>query len=93
MRSRVISRKFTVFLFAYIVNLRLCSLNVWQMYFLIFSMGVLLSAATDEEKNIIIKAKKSILFNGNTAWCKRETKSLFDVTMGSFDGAETCELL
>ena len=48
---------------------------------------------TDEEKNIIIKAKKSILFNGNTAWCKRETKSLFDVTMGSFDGAETCELV
>ena len=45
---------------------------------------------TDEEKNIIIKAKKSLLFNGNTAWCKRETKSLFDVTMGSFDGAETC---
>ena len=31
---------------------------------------------TDEEKNIIIKAKKSLLFNGNTAWCKRETKSL-----------------
>ena len=48
---------------------------------------------TDEEKNIIIKAKKSILFDGNTAWCKRETKSLFDVTMGSFDGAETCELV
>ena len=47
MRSRVTSRKFTVFLFASIVNLRLCSLNVWQMYFLIFSisLGVLLSAA------------------------------------------------
>ena len=45
------------------------------------------------KKNIIIKAKKSLLFNGNTAWCKRETKSLFDVTMGSFDGAETCELV
>ena len=48
---------------------------------------------TDEKKNIIIKAKESLLFNGNTAWCKRETKSLFDVTMGSFDGAETCELV
>ena len=47
MRSRVTSRKFTVFLFASIVNLRLWSLNVWQMYFLIFSisLGVLLSAA------------------------------------------------
>ena len=49
-------------------------------------------AITDEEKNII-KAEKSRLFNENTAWCKRESKSLFDVTMGSFDGAETCELV
>ena len=46
MRSTVTSRKFTVFLFAFIVNLRLWSLNVWQMYFLIFSisLGVLFYA-------------------------------------------------
>jgi hypothetical protein len=29
----------------------------------------------------------------NTTWCKKTTKSLFDFTMGSFDGAETCELV
>ena len=46
---------------------------------------------TDEEKNIIIKAKESLLFNGNKHDAKREKKSLFDVTMGCFDGAETCE--
>ena len=38
---------------------------------------------TDEEKNIIIKAKKSLLFNENTAWYKKESKSLFDITIGS----------
>ena len=48
---------------------------------------------TDEEKSIIIKAKNSLLFNGNTTWCKKTSNSLFDVTMGSFDGAETCELV
>ena len=48
---------------------------------------------TDEEKSIIIKAKKSLLFYGNTTWCKKKSNSLFDVTMGSFDGAETCELV
>jgi hypothetical protein len=50
-------------------------------------------AITNEEENIIIQAKKSVVFNENTTWCKKDTKSLFDVTMGSFDGAETCELV
>ena len=48
---------------------------------------------TEDEKNIIIQAKKSILFDENTAWCKKSSTSLFDVTMGSFDGAETCEIV
>ncbi|KAJ8037403.1 hypothetical protein HOLleu_18211 [Holothuria leucospilota] len=33
-----------------------------------------------------------MLFNAETPWCKH-TESLFDVTMGSFNGAETCELV
>lgn len=50
---------------------------------------------TDDEKHIIFQTKKSLLFNEDTAWCKKDsdTNSLFDVTMGSFDGAETCELV
>ena len=47
----------------------------------------------DYEKNIILKAKQSLLFNGSESWCKKNTNSLFDVTMGSWDGAETCELV
>ena len=48
---------------------------------------------TEEEKEIVIQAKRSVLFNDNQTWCKKSADSHFDVTMGSFDGAETCELV
>ncbi len=47
---------------------------------------------TEQEKHIIRHTKKSLLYNNEQPWCKR-TNSNFDVTMGSFDGAETCELV
>ena len=34
--------------------------------------------------------KKTYLYSNNMPW--REIRSEFDVTMGSFNGAETCEL-
>ena len=37
--------------------------------------------------------RKSLLFSNNEAWKKKQTESCFDVTMGSFDGAEVCELV
>ena len=40
-----------------------------------------------------MQAKNSLLFNENEAWYKKTANSHFDVTMGSFDGAETCELV
>ena len=48
---------------------------------------------SDHERAIIIKAKYSLLFNNGEAWCKSSGESLSDVTMGSFDRAETCELV
>jgi len=36
-------------------------------------------------------SRKSLLFNNDKAWIKKEY-SFFDVTMGSYDGAEGCEL-
>lgn len=45
-----------------------------------------------EETNIILQAKKSLLFHKNKPWNKKSSSN-FDVTMGSFDGAETCELV
>ena len=48
---------------------------------------------TAKERHIIIQAKNSLLFSETEAWCKKDSSSNFDVTMGSFDGAETCELV
>ena len=47
---------------------------------------------SEQDKNIIIHAKKSLLYNNENPWCKKGDTN-FDVTMGSFDGAETCELV
>jgi hypothetical protein len=46
-----------------------------------------------QEKEIIWHAKQLLLYNNNTAWFKKNSSNSFDVTMGSFDGAETCELV
>ena len=48
---------------------------------------------TPEDTDIIMHTKQSVLFNGNTTWGKKGENSHFDVTMGSYDGAETCELI
>lgn len=45
------------------------------------------------ERDIIIHAKRSLLFSGGCPWEKKSSTNQFDVTMGSFDGAETCELV
>ena len=51
-----------------------------------------LTTVANEEMEILQHARNSLLFNHDgTAWSKKE--GLFDVTMGSFDGAETCELV
>lgn len=46
-----------------------------------------------DDRQIIIRAKHSLLFNNETPWQKKNSSTLFDVTMGSYDGAETCELV
>ena len=45
-----------------------------------------------EAIDIIKHARKSLLFANGNAWIKRDNE-LFDVTMGSYDGAEVCELV
>ena len=47
----------------------------------------------DDERHIITHAKKSFLFSSGEQWCKKPSSNLFYITMGSDDGAETCELL
>ena len=48
--------------------------------------------STDEIK-AIKHARKSFLVSQREYWTKKGSDSLFDVTMGSFDGAEICELV
>lgn len=48
---------------------------------------------TARERDIIIHAKKSCLFNAEDQWGKKASPDLYDITMGSFDGAESCELV
>ena len=47
---------------------------------------------TTDVRNIIIRAKNSILIHKHIPWQKKGNTT-FDVTMGSYDGAETCELV
>ena len=45
------------------------------------------------ERQAVINSKHSLLFSKGQPWEKRNSTSNFDVTMGSYDGAETCELV
>lgn len=47
---------------------------------------------TKNDLDVIMHARKSLLFNEDHVWIKKEG-GLFDVTMGAYDGAEICELV
>ena len=47
---------------------------------------------SDDEKNIILSSKRSLLYMKNTAYRKKNNGD-FDVTMGSYDGAETSDIV
>ena len=51
-----------------------------------------LTTISDQEEHIIWHSRKSLLFNDNSTWTKKQGGN-FDVTMGSYDGAEVCELV
>ena len=42
--------------------------------------------------DVIYHARKSLLFDGSHIWNEKQG-GLFDVLMGSYDGAEVCELV
>ena len=47
---------------------------------------------SDRDKNIIISSRKSLLYKDKTAF-KKKSSGDFDVTMGSYDGAEISDLV
>ena len=51
-----------------------------------------LTAITTEEIELILETKKAVLFSKGKPWVKKGS-SLFNVTMGSNDGAEVADLV
>ena len=45
-----------------------------------------------EDEMTITQTKKSLLFNGGNPWTKKGDTN-FDVAMGVYDGAETCDIV
>ena len=48
---------------------------------------------SDENLRIIKHCRKSVLCNIYEPWKRKDTGSCFDVTMGSCDGTESCDLV
>ena len=46
----------------------------------------------DHDKKIIHHSRKSLLFNQEQTWIKKES-DLFDVSMGAYGGTEVCEFI
>ncbi|KAJ8019280.1 hypothetical protein HOLleu_42215 [Holothuria leucospilota] len=46
------------------------------------------TAISELDISVIIYARKAVLFRNGTLWMKRSNTSLFDTTMGSYDGAK-----
>ena len=47
---------------------------------------------SNEEINVIMYFRKSLLFDSNNIWIKKDGDPNFDVTMGKYVGAEICEI-
>ena len=43
--------------------------------------------------DVIFHSRKSLLYHNDDPWVKKDTSVEFDVTMGSYDGAEVCEIV
>ena len=50
-------------------------------------------AIADNKYHIILQAKSSLFYSYGKPWSKKTSSNVFDVTMGSYDFAESCELV
>ena len=67
--------------------------SIWEKLLDQTSWASSLTTISKDETSIIKHARKSLLFNNGKPWIKKAITSLFDVTTGSFDGAEICEFV
>ena len=89
--------------FKSIRNKHLCKFSVFEIreFYPSITENLLKKALTfpkaythlsDDDKAISHDARRSLLFNDQETWIKRDS-GLFDVTMGAYNGAEVCELV
>ena len=48
---------------------------------------------SEDDKKIILSATNSVLYSNGQSWKKKTCEIFFDLTMGSFHGAERCKLV
>ena len=53
----------------------------------------LYTSITQQELDIIFRARKSLLFSKNKPWEKTINELLFEITMGRYDSRKICELV
>ena len=63
-----------------------------ELFTLALDWAASLVEISEEDKELFIYTKMSILVNDNTSWVKKGDVN-FDVTMGAWDGAEACDLV
>ena len=51
------------------------------------------TTVSEQEVEIILHSRKTLLFDKNEPWVKRGDSPMFEVAMGCYDGAEVCELV
>jgi hypothetical protein len=59
----------------------------------VISWAKAITPISDDQGAVIKHARKSLLFHQDKTWVKRNNETMFDVTMGSYDEAEICELV
>ena len=65
--------------------------KIFYLKQLIMQKVLLISAMTKQKA--IMHSRKFLLFSGTDVWIKKDGDKDFDVTMGSYDGAEICEIV
>ena len=51
------------------------------------------TTVSEQEVEIIMHSRKTLLFDKNEPWVKRGDSPMFDVAMGCYDGAKVCKVV
>ena len=90
--SKILPTKGIVYLFNLILKMIYPSITK-HLLLKAIEHAKLYTSIIQQEFDIILHASKFLLFSKNKPWEKTINKSLFDITMGSYDRAEICKLV